>query len=167
MVVTGAGCASGKAGRSKGADQQSHVTASAEALEYLRSFSREQQEHLGAMHDSRPVWGAHGEAIEYADFLDQKGPEVLRIVEQRLPAEQRGPYRRAQARVEAAIAKEQRQIEEEAADNEGGTLAKLIRHEGRRMPMRHRLSALSQWIAFLPPELQPELRSICARTAKD
>ena len=137
---------------------------SAADMDYVRAFSREQEECLRDLRESTPHWGAHKEALDYGDFLNEKAPRILQIVEQSLPAKQRAQFQKSKKAVEAQVDAAEKKNEEDAADNEGGTLAKMIRHHGRMTAMKVRLASLAQWIPHLPSELQPEIQAICGRT---
>ena len=139
----------------------------AESLEYLRTFSREQQEYLKAMHESSPNWGAHAEALDYGDFLNEKTPRLLQIVEKHLPRAERLKFQAERAKVEAEVQAAEEANEMDAKDNEGGTLARLIRHRGTKIPMQVRIASLLRWTPYLPSELRPEIKAICERTAND
>lgn len=137
-----------------------------ENVEYLRAFSREQEESIKAMTESVPHWGAHKEAIDYGDFLEERAPRVLQIVENLIPPSQRTQFRSDQKKVEANVMAAVEQNESRASEMEGGTLARTIRHNGTRIPMQIRIASLSPWIPYLPAPLQAEIRTICERTAK-
>ena len=136
-------------------------------MEYVRWFSREQEECLNAMHGNSPQWGMHKEALDYGDFLNEKAPRLLQIVEEHLPAEKRAKFRESRISVEARVKAAEEENEREAADMEGGTGARLLRHHGRKIAMLVRIGSLEPWIQNLPEILQPEVRAICERTEKD
>jgi hypothetical protein len=160
-------CTSGTGlSRSHAANTASPESA-AESLEYVRAFSREQQDSLRELHESTPNWGAHKEALEYGDFLNEKAPRLLQIVEQNLPAKQRAQFQKSRAAVEAEVDAAEKENEAVAEANEGGTLARLTRHHGRKIAMKIRIASLSPWIPHLPASLQPELQTICEQTKKE
>lgn len=139
----------------------------AQNLEYLRVFSRDQQECLKAKLESSPNWGAHKEALDYGDFLEERVPRVLRIVEESLPPKQRRRFVAERVHVDAKVRLAEEMNEMKAAENEGGTLARQIRHEGTKVPMQVRVASLLPWTNYLPAPLQVEVRAICKRTASD
>lgn len=161
------GCTAGKGGKgvsSLRAEPSKISEASAADMDYVRAFSREQQKCLRDVRESTPHWGAHEEALDYGDFLNEKAPRILQIVEQSLPAKQRAQFQKSKPAVEAQVDAAEKRNEEDAADNEGGTLAKMIRHHGRMIAMKVRIASLAQWIPHLPSKLQPEIQAICERT---
>lgn len=137
-----------------------------ESVEYLRAFSRDQEECIKAMNESSPNWGAHKEALDYGDFLGEKAPRLLQIIEEQLPKAQRVRFQRERADVEARVRAAEQRNESEALEMEGGTLARTIRHNGTKIPMKIRISSISPWIPHLPRPLQREIQEICERTAK-
>jgi hypothetical protein len=157
------GCSFREGFRLRESGSSTHLS---ESVEYLRAFSRDQEECIKAMSESSPNWGAHKEALDYGDFLEEKAPRLLQIIEEQLPKAQRAMFQRERADVEARVRAAEQRNESEALEMEGGTLARTIRHNGTKIPMKIRISSISPWIPHLPLPLQREIQEICERTAK-
>jgi hypothetical protein len=136
-------------------------------MDYVRAFSSRQEECIKAIKESTPNWGAHKEALDYGDFLEEKAPRLLQIVEKELPPARRILFQKDRALVETRVKEAERENENKAMEMQGGTLARTILHNGTKIPMQIRIASLEQWIIHLPAPLQPEIRAICERTAKN